>query len=240
MELVELLLILGTVVGFIDGNTIRIQDNTGQSVTVKLACIALPQANKYQVSATQKLKQILGPGSSVVVKSVERLPDGRVVGEVFLDNKSVNLKMVESGNAIVERETLESCNDETKFLIAEATAQNKRLGLWNQSKIHSLRGKLIYEEIPPVRSVRAYQGEEFFLMTNSGSEKRLVLRPSQRISRVVLQAFHNQLVEIKAVHTEGTRPSPQTNSACPRDINGLCKPQGYGYQVLYIVPLTQK
>lgn len=53
------------------------------------------------------------------------------IGEVFLDNRSVNLRLVEEGNAVVDRETLSNCEEnKTQFLIAEANAKNKRLGLW--------------------------------------------------------------------------------------------------------------
>ncbi|BAZ13298.1 nuclease [Calothrix sp. NIES-4071] len=244
MELLELILVLGTVVGLVDGNTIRVKDNTGQPITVRLACIVVPSSTNQQ--ATQKLKQLLPAGSLVVVRT-ELPKDGRTIGEIFVDNKSVNLKMVEEGNAVVDRKTLEYCNEtKTQFLIAEATAKNKRLGLWQQSdnstdksKTYSLHGKLIYEEVSAVMSPRAYQGEEFFLITN-GSKKRLVLRPSAQVSRTQLQSFQNQEVELKAVYVEATRPSPHGNSACPVDINGQCTPQGNGYQVLSITPLVKR
>ena len=54
------------------------------------------------------------------------------------NNWSVNLLLVESGNAVVDRETLQNCyENKTQFLIAEANAKNKRLGLWQQSKVKS-------------------------------------------------------------------------------------------------------
>lgn len=99
-------------------------------------------------------------------------------------------------------------------------------------KIMTMRGKLIYEEIPPVRSSRAYLGEEFFLIPNTKNTQRLVLRPSAKVTDSKLKTFHNQQVEITAVYVKGTRPSPLT--ACPVDISGQCLPQGEGYQVLTI------
>lgn len=243
MDLIEVLLILGTVVGFVDANTIRVQDDTGKPITVKLACINTGSANSQQnLVAAQRLKQLLPIGSPVVVKNdTEEFKEGRTIGEVFVDNRSINLKMVEEGNAIVERKTLQVCRESAmEFFIAEANAKNQRLGLWQKSnnnavnsKIHSLRGKLIYEEIPPVMSSRAYLGEEFFLITN-GSKKPLVLRPSPQVSHAKLQSLHNQEVEIKARYVEGTRPSPQGDSACPLDVDGQCLAQGQGYQVLSI------
>ncbi|WP_265274220.1 thermonuclease family protein [Nostoc sp. KVJ3] len=132
MELLELMLVLATVVGVTDGNTILVKDNTGQTIPVKLACINVPKA----LASTQKLKQLLPPKTPVVIRSTEQLESGRTVGEVFVDNRSVNLLLVESGNAVVDRESLQNCYEsKTQFLIAEANAKNKHLGLWQQSKV---------------------------------------------------------------------------------------------------------
>ncbi|RUR76192.1 thermonuclease family protein [Chlorogloeopsis fritschii PCC 9212] len=237
MELLELILVLATVLGVADGGTIRVKDNAGQTTTVRLACINIPEAAKqpYGLAATQRLKQLLPSGSPVVIRSIEKDENGRTVDEVFVDNRSVNLRLVEEGNALIDRKSLHNCNEnKTQFLIAEANAKNKRLGLWQQSKTHTLRGKLIYEEIPPVRSSRAYRGDEFFLITNLPNQSRLVLRPSRKVSRAQLQSFHNQQVEITTVYVEATRPS-SNQVACPVDTDGQCMPQGNGYQVLSIV-----
>lgn len=102
---------------------------------------------------------------------------------------------------------------------------------FSQLKIETWQGKLIYQEILPIMSQSAYEGAEFFLITNSQS--RLVLRPSEKVSRSQLLSFHNQQVKITAVYVEGTRPAPD-ESACPIDGNGQCIAQGSGYQVLSI------
>ncbi|MEH2452192.1 thermonuclease family protein [Nostoc sp.] len=129
---------LATVVGVADGNTILVKDNTGQTITIRLACINSPEVTDqhYRLVATQRLKQLLPPQTPVVIRSTEQLKSGRTVGEVFVDNRSVNLLLVESGNAVVDRESLQNCSEsKTQFLIAEANAKNKRLGLWQQSKV---------------------------------------------------------------------------------------------------------
>ncbi|BAY63744.1 hypothetical protein NIES22_38330 [Calothrix brevissima NIES-22] len=106
------------------------------------------------------------------------------------------------------------------------------------SKIETFRGKLIYEKIPPVMSVQAYLGEEFFLMTNSQSKNRLVLRPTEKVSREQLQSLHGQLVEITAIYQAGTRPA-SSEVACPLDADGQCMLQGAGYRVLSIKVLSK-
>ncbi|RUS94726.1 hypothetical protein DSM106972_092610 [Dulcicalothrix desertica PCC 7102] len=233
----QLILILGHIVGFVDGRTIQVQENTGKPVTVKLACITVPEITGQRKQAEESLRKILVPNTPVIVKTTESVQNGSTLGEVFVDNKSINLRMVEEGAATVELKTLNNCfESRSQYLIAEATAKNKRLGLWRQSKVYSLRGKLIYKEIPPVMSQEAYLGEEFFLITDSRLGRKMVLRPSEQVSRTQLQSFHNQQVEIQAVFVEGTRPS-QGSSACPIDINAQCLPQGAGYRVLSIKSL---
>ncbi|MBD2451330.1 thermonuclease family protein [Nostoc sp. FACHB-152] len=230
MNLLELLLVLGTVIGIVDGQTIRVKDDAGKTITVKLACINVPKA-------TNGLKQMLPSASPVVIRSTEQLASDRTVGEVYLNNRSVNLLLVESGNAVVDRETIQDCyENKTQYLIAEANAKNQHLGLWQQSKKSTWRGKLIYEQIPPVMSVRAYRGEEFFLITNNPNQSRLVLRPSVQVSRDKLRSLHNQQVEITAEYIAGTRPT-LAQTACPLEADGQCMRQGDGYQVLSILPL---
>lgn len=135
MPLIELMLVLATVIGVADSNTIRFKDETGQTKTVKLACINTPKETKqqYVTSATKKLQQLLPSGSRVVIRSLNLENGERTLGEVYVDNRSVNLRLVEEGNAVVDQESLEFCNEtKTQFLIAEANAKNKRLGLWQQ------------------------------------------------------------------------------------------------------------
>jgi endonuclease YncB( thermonuclease family) len=241
MELLELILVLATVTGIGNGDTIVIKENRGQTAEVRLTCINTESSTQPRGNlATQRLKELLPPGSSVVIRSVEKDKSGRTVGEVYLNNRSVNLRLVEEGNAVVNQETLHNCSEsKTQYLIAEANAKNKRLGLWQQSKVYSFQGKLIYEEISSVMSTRAYRGNEFFLVTNSPKQSRLVLLPSKQISHTQLQALHNQQVEITAVYFEGTRPS-SSNVACPIGADGQCMTQGNGYQVLSIVSLKSR
>ncbi|MEH1903451.1 thermonuclease family protein [Nostoc sp.] len=137
MELLELILVLATVVGVADGNTILVKDNAGQTIPIRLACINAPEATgqPYALAAVQRLKQLLPRQTPVVIRSTQQLKSGHTVGEVFVDNRSVNLLLVESGNAVVDRESLQNCYEsKTQFLIAEANAKNKHLGLWQQSK----------------------------------------------------------------------------------------------------------
>jgi hypothetical protein len=227
MQLLELMLILATIVGVSDRGLIQISDNTGRTQTVKLTCI--------DKVSTRRLKTTLPKGSRAIVRAVDKDEQNQIIGEVYVDNRSVNLQLVAEGNAAIDRASLNNCEEnKTQFLIAEANAKNNKLGLWKQMKTYSLTGKLIYEEVPQTMSVRAYQAAEFFLITNNPQQEKLVLIPSATINRDRLQGLRDRQVEIKAVYLEGTIPSPQT-VACPLDANGQCMRQGNGYQVLSIV-----
>ncbi|AFY31480.1 thermonuclease family protein [Calothrix sp. PCC 7507] len=141
MALLQLILVLGTIVGVTDGDTIRVKNDVGQTAIVKLACIKTPPVAQRSdnLAATQRLKELLPPGIPVVVKAIEKDQSDRTVGEVFLDNRSINLRLVEEGKAVVDQDSLYNCDEnKTQFLIAEANAKNKRLGLWQRfnAKLH--------------------------------------------------------------------------------------------------------
>lgn len=101
-------------------------------------------------------------------------------------------------------------------------------------KIQTIRGKLIYEELPRGRSVRAYKGEEFYLITNTKKSDKLVLKPSKQVSDSQLKIFENQDVEITAIYKKGSRPDV-TKVACPLGKDRQCMIQGEGYEVLSII-----
>ena len=136
MNFTELVLILATVVGVVDGETIRAKNNQGEAATVKLACINIPTLKSRRDEATQRLKQLLPKDSPVVIRFADTYRDEQVVAEVFLDNQSINLQMVKEGKAVVDKTSVEiDCYENTtEFLVAEANAKQRGLGLWEKSR----------------------------------------------------------------------------------------------------------
>jgi endonuclease YncB( thermonuclease family) len=133
MELVNFVLILATIVGVIDKDTIRVTNDEGQTAVVSLACINIPETvpKADRVAATERVKELLPSGTPIVIRTRGMTNNNRPVGEIFVDNRSVNLRLVEEGKAIVEAVYLDDCDEnKTQLLIAEANAKNKRLGLW--------------------------------------------------------------------------------------------------------------
>ena len=118
-----------TVLSIGDGDTISVLER-GQKLKVRLACIDAPETAQtpFGVTSRNQLKALLPLGSSVSlrVQAVDRY--GRSVAEV-IGKSTVNLAMVQSGQAFVYRQYLGRC-DRGAYLTAERLAQARRLGVW--------------------------------------------------------------------------------------------------------------
>jgi micrococcal nuclease len=117
-----------------DGDTIYIKAGS-KKIEVRLACIDAPESRQkpYGQQATDRLKQILPVNQSVQVRSIETDRYNRLVAEIYLNGRSVNLQMVQEGQAVVYRRYLKSCEStKNQYLQAEANAKGKKLGFWNQ------------------------------------------------------------------------------------------------------------
>ena len=136
MDFTQLMLILATVVGVVDGGTIRAKNNEGEAATIKLACIHIPTRKSRREEANQRLKELLPSDNPVVIRFADTYQDSQIVGEVFSNNKSINLQMVEEGRAVVDRTSVDTDCYESRidYLVAEANAKQRGLGLWKESR----------------------------------------------------------------------------------------------------------
>jgi len=134
-----------TVVSVGDGDTLRVRNQQGQAITIRLGCVDAPELkqNPWGQQSRTRLQQFLPVGQSVQVRSIERDKYKRLVAEVFINNRSVNLIMVQEGQAVVYRQYLKGCDQRSwaerhrtkdQFLQAEADAKQQKLGFWNQSQ----------------------------------------------------------------------------------------------------------
>jgi len=118
-----------TVISIGDGDTISVLER-GQKLKVRLACIDAPETAQtpFGLDSRNQLKALLPVGSTVSlrVQAVDRY--GRTVAEV-IGKGTVNLAMVQSGQAFVYRQYLGRC-DRGAYLAAERQAQAQRLGVW--------------------------------------------------------------------------------------------------------------
>ncbi|MBD2207783.1 thermonuclease family protein [Calothrix sp. FACHB-1219] len=126
-----------TVVSVGDGDTLRVRNQQGQTVTIRLACVDAPEMKQqpWGQNSANRLKQLLPVGKSIKVRQVERDKYKRLVAEVYVGDRSINLNMVQEGQAVVYRQYLKGCaNTKDQFLQAEAAAKLQKLGFWNQAK----------------------------------------------------------------------------------------------------------
>ncbi len=78
---------------------------------------------------------ILPKKTEIRFREVDRDRYGRVVAEVYLlDGTSVNLKLVQEGQAVVYRQYLSGCPESRETLLAEeAQARRAKLNFWSQA-----------------------------------------------------------------------------------------------------------
>ena len=121
--------ITATVLSVGDGDTIRVRQ-TGQVLTVRLACIDAPENDQtpYGQQARRYLQQRLPIGREVSlnIKTTDRY--GRTVAEV-ISEININLALVEDGQAFAYRQYLRGC-DAKAYQEAEERASRARLGVW--------------------------------------------------------------------------------------------------------------
>ena len=105
-------------------------------MTVRLACIDAPEMKQspWGQQSSVRLKQLLPVGQAITLRAVETDKYKRLVAEVFVGNRSVNVNMVQEGQAVVYRQYLKSCPQfKNSLLQGENYAKQQRLGFWSQS-----------------------------------------------------------------------------------------------------------
>jgi micrococcal nuclease len=125
-----------TVISTGDGDTLHVNQN-GRSVTVRLACVDAPEHDQPggQASA-DRLRQLLPRNQAVQLVKIDTDRYGRTVAVVFAGGRSVNLQMVQEGQAVVYRQYLSGCpGSRNQLLAAEDQARSARRGFWAQANL---------------------------------------------------------------------------------------------------------
>lgn len=127
-------ILTGRVISVGDGDTLRVA--TGEkTVTVRLACVDTAETAQapFGKAAAERLRQLLPVGQQVTLRVADTDRYGRSVAKVYKGNLSINLALVQEGQAVVYREYLSACPElKERLLKAEASARNRQLGFWNQ------------------------------------------------------------------------------------------------------------
>jgi micrococcal nuclease len=127
--------ITGTVASVGDGDTIRVK-TSDRILTIRLACIDTPEMKQqpYGAAAASRLKQLLPIGRPVSLMIGGKDVHGRTVAKVFAGNTSINLSLVQEGQAAIYPQYLNECPElRDRLLSAEASAKALRLGFWAQT-----------------------------------------------------------------------------------------------------------
>jgi endonuclease YncB( thermonuclease family) len=119
-----------TVLSVGDGDTVRVSEGA-KRITIRLACIDAPETAQapYGVASRTQLQQLLPVESVVSLKVQTKDRYRRTVAEIFRNGRSVNLAMVQSGQAFAYRKYLAAC-DGGAYLAAEAQAKQAGRGVW--------------------------------------------------------------------------------------------------------------
>lgn len=126
--------LLGTVIAVHDGDTITLQNESGQK-KIRLAGIDAPELNQpFGVESRIALIEAVIE-KQVHVEASKTDKYGRVVGKVVVDGQDINLKQLQLGMAWVYIEYLRELSKVDKALYLEAEAQSKAIpfGLWRDS-----------------------------------------------------------------------------------------------------------
>jgi len=127
--------ITGKVVGVIDGDTIMVLDEQQRQHKVGLFGIDAPESNQdYGSRAKQSLSDLVF-GRVVTVTSVAKDMYGRLLSDVTLDGKNINLEQVRRGFAWFYRFYAKELRTEdvTAYRQAEEQARKEKRGLWADS-----------------------------------------------------------------------------------------------------------
>lgn len=126
--------LLGTVIAVHDGDTITLQNESGQK-KIRLAGIDAPELKQPYGAVSRSTLRESVIEKQVQVETSKTDKYGRVVGKVIVDGQDINLKQVQSGMAWVYREYLKELSKVDKALYLETEAQSKAIaaGLWRDS-----------------------------------------------------------------------------------------------------------
>ncbi len=120
----------------VDGDTIKADYGT-KKITVRLVGIDAPETSKRKDQAGQPFNQrskkhlsSLVLNQSVDIKSYGFDDDGRLLGEVFLEDKNINLEMVKAGLAEVYRGMPAAGQNMEPYWKAEQEAKIAKRGMW--------------------------------------------------------------------------------------------------------------
>lgn len=125
-------LLVGTVVGVTDGDTITVLDEQRTQHKIRLAGIDAPEKAQAFGQRSKEALSALVFGRSVTVATEKQDRYGRTVGKIIIDGRDANLAQVVAGMAwhYKKYEGEQSPSDRLLYADAEREARDVRRGLW--------------------------------------------------------------------------------------------------------------
>lgn len=128
-------LLHGVVQRVADGDTVTVQDATGERHRVRLAGIDAPERKQAFGKASTRNIYHKVFGKKVVVEWHKKDRWGRLIGKVLLNGRDLNYEQVAEGYAwhykkYAKEQTVE---DRSKYAAAELSAIKARRGLWQDA-----------------------------------------------------------------------------------------------------------
>ncbi len=109
-----------------DGDSIEVIDSNQQHFIIRLAHIDCPEYSQPYSVAAKRFTSDFCYGKNVTLDQTDTDRYGRLVCEVFVDGKSLNLALVENGLAWHHTRY----SDDPDFAEAEEKAREAKIGLW--------------------------------------------------------------------------------------------------------------
>ncbi len=121
------------VVGISDGDTLTVlYRNEKRQQKIRLATIDAPEYSQaYGTKSRQHLSDLVFR-KQVTIRKISDDRYGRVVAEVFLDGKNINVEQIKSGNAwhYKHHEKQQTPKERLIYSAAEEFARENKLGIW--------------------------------------------------------------------------------------------------------------
>ncbi len=116
----------GKVVSIADGDTITVLDSAKVQHRVRLEGIDAPEkAQAFGSKSKDKLSELIGK-NDVLVTWKEKDRYGRILGDVYVENRHINLEMIKEGMAWHYKQYSKS----KELSAAEEQAKRAKKGLW--------------------------------------------------------------------------------------------------------------
>lgn len=118
------------VIGVVDGDTVDVLDSDRRQRRIRLANIDAPERGQPGSAQSKRALSDMVFGREVTVQLTDRDRYQRDIGQLTIGGSNISRRMIEQGDAWAYRKYL----TDQSLIAVEATARERRAGLWASSK----------------------------------------------------------------------------------------------------------